>query len=67
MNLTRHDRDDFDELVRHPKYARIVADLVADVNLISVVKDSLTTDGPPPVTDIACMPGWIISGRDPTC
>ena len=31
--VTATDRDDFDELVRHPKYARIVADLVDDLNL----------------------------------
>ena len=31
--ITATDRDDFDELMEHPKYARIVADLVYDVNL----------------------------------
>ena len=33
METITTDCDDFHELVRHPKYARIVADLVADVNL----------------------------------
>jgi hypothetical protein len=33
MKVAANDRDEFDELVRHPKYACIVADLVADVNL----------------------------------
>jgi hypothetical protein len=33
MEAIATDADDFTELVRHPKYARIVADLVADVNL----------------------------------
>lgn len=39
MIILTNDLDEFDELVRHPKYARIVADLVADVNLCEDSED----------------------------
>lgn len=43
MTTIPTDRDDLDELLSLPKYARIVADLVGDVDLH-------------PVADIACKP-----------